>query len=354
MTEVKASASSPDPVPAQEPAALGVTTPPAVVTPAKRGGLVEWLWRGKALREARSFRTQLPAAEREALAHALVARELADRAHDPVDPLRSGSSLGLAVSLYREAAYWALLAQDSAYQGATLATLFEKVPEDLLSFAAGGGEALDEVRRALVQRSFVETAQLPREQLPRDARVARDFVEALLRRKLEPEQRVARLLWQRGIRLSASVLLLAALLVGGWLGFERLRLGPDLAAGKPWRASSSLFTCTPALHRCESANTDIFFHTQEEKDPWVEIDLGKQTSFNRLEVVNRADCCPDRAVPLVAEVSGDRTKWREVSRRTETFSVWNARFAPQTARYLRLRVPRRSILHLEKVTIRNG
>jgi len=320
----------------------------------RRGGLVEWLWRGNALREARSFRRQLPAAEREALTHALVARELADRAFDPIDPLRSGSSLGLSVSLYREAGYWALLAQDSAYRGATLSELFQTVPEELLIFAAGGSEALAEVRRALVQRSFVETAQLPREQLPLDARVARDFVDVLLRRKLEPERRVGRLLLQRGVRLSGSVLLLAVLLVAGWFGIDRLRLGPDLAAGKPWRASSSLYTCTPGVRRCEAVNADIFFHTEEEKNPWVEFDLGKETTFDRIEVRNRADCCPDRAVPLVVEVSRDRKQWREISRRTQTFSVWTARFAPQTARYVRLRVPRRSLLHLEKVTIRNG
>lgn len=345
---------APAPSPAAEPAATPPPAAPVAAASPKRGGFIEWFWRGRALREARSFRQQLPVSEREALARALTARELADRAHDPIDPLRSGSSLGLSISLYREAAYWALRAQDGAYQGATLAALFESVPEELLSFAAGGDAGLSEVRRALVQRSFVETAELPREQLPREARVAQDFVEALLRRKLEPERRVGRLLWQRGTRLSGLLLLLAALFVGGWLSTQRLRLGPDLAAGKPWRASSSLYTCTPALHRCESVNTDVFFHTQEEKDPWVEIDLGANTRFDRIEVTNRSDCCPDRAVPLVAEVSRDRTSWREVSRRTETFSVWEARFAPQNVRYVRLRVPRRSLLHLEKVTVRNG
>src|SRR6478735_11558891 len=89
--------------------------PPA--PPAK--GLGEWLTRRQALRDARAFRSQLPADERLALERALRANELADRAYDPVDPLRSGSSLALSISLYREAAYWALLAQ-GVPQGATL------------------------------------------------------------------------------------------------------------------------------------------------------------------------------------------------------------------------------------------
>ena len=37
--------------------------------------------------------------------------------------------------------------------------------------------------------------------------------------------------------------------------FQRLTLKPDLAAGKPWRASSSLDTCRPQEHYCASART---------------------------------------------------------------------------------------------------
>lgn len=315
--------------------------------------VLEWFSRSQALAEARAFRTRLPAAEREALQHALVAQELADRALEPVDPLRNGSSLGLAVSLYREAAYWALAAQSSEHQGSTLAELFTRTPQDLLERAAGGAEQLAEVRRALVERSFVETAALPRELLPEEAERARSFVQALLERRLAPEARVHRLLLQRYVRCGAVLLLLVAGLVVAFTVAQKFRKGPDLAQGKPWRASTSTDVCHPARRRCAGVTTGMFFTTAEEVDPWLEIDLGRPMTFNQVEVENRDDCCPDRVVPLVVEVGNDQKTWREVARRQDTFSAWEAQIASQNARYVRLHVPRRTILHLNKVAVRN-
>jgi hypothetical protein len=315
-------------------------------------GIFEWFWRGKSLKQARAALHEEPPLQQARLRRARAALELADRAYDPIDPLRAGSSLALSVSLYREAAYWALLAQDESYAGRTLAELFEQLPVELLEHAAGGAMALREVRQALVERSFVETAELPLEALPRDALLAREFAHALVARRLEAGQRVGRLQLQRGARTFGLLLLATATIWGTVAGVQRLTLQPDLAAGKPWRASSTLDTCRPQEHLCAGAKTDMFFSTVEEKNPWFELDLGRRTRFSVVEVTNRSDCCPDRAVPLVVEVGNDRQKWHEVARRTETFATWKASFAPQEARYVRLRVPRRTHLHLEKVVVR--
>jgi len=127
-----------------------------------------------------------------------------------------------------------------------------------------------------------------------------------------------------------------------------IHLKPSLTEGRPWRASSTLDVCKPQEHWCADAVTDIFFCTTDENDPWVEFDLGDRKTFSRLVVKNRSDCCPDRAVPLALEVSDDRTSWREVARRNDTFSTWRAEFPATRARYARLRVLRRSILHLDR------
>jgi hypothetical protein len=292
--------------------------------------------------------------EQTRLAHAQRALELADRAFDPVDPLTSGSSLALAISLYREAAYWALTAQDANVSGTTLAAVMAEAPAELLETAAGSPEKLTDLKLALVGRSFVETADLAAELLPRDATLARDFVHALIARKIEPEARLGRLLLQRTVRTFGALAILLALVTTLFVVIQRSRLQPDLAAGKPWRASSSYETCKPQEHTCGSARTDIFFHTVEEQEPWVEIDLKAPAGFSVVEVTNRSDCCPDRAVPLVVEVSNDQQKWREVARRTDTFAEWRAKFKPQKARYVRLRALRRTLLHLEKVAVRAG
>jgi hypothetical protein len=322
---------------------------PAVARPR---GFFEWFWRGKSLRQVRGYRTTLPTVEQRRLNHAERALELADRALDPVDPLRSGSSVALSISLYREAAYWALLAQSEEYHGATLAEVFQVVPPALLESAAGSPERLTDVKLALVDRSFVETADLAADLAAADAGLARDFVHALIRFKLEPATRVGRLLLQRAVRCIGFLLVLAGVVTGVVLGVERATRKPDLVPGKPWRASSSLETCKPAEHYCASAHTDIFFHTLEEQEPWVEFDLGSPVSFSVVEVTNRSDCCPDRAIPLVVEVSNDQNTWREVARRKEAFSDWRAKFSPQKARYVRLRALRRTLLHLEKVSVR--
>ena len=347
------SAPEPQPGAAAEAAVNAPAPTPAATSPAPRG-FFEWFWRGKSLRIARAHRTQLPFVEQTRLKHALAALEMADRAYDPVDPLRAGSSLGLSISLYREAVYFALLAQSEDFNGHDLAAVFASVPAELLEFAAGGHEELRAVKLALAERNFVDTAALPMETLPHDAKISREFAHALVRKKLLPEARVGSLLLQRAARTFGLTLLIVALVVAAVAEYQRLTLKPDLAAGKPWRASSSLDTCKPQEHYCASAHTDIFFCTTDEQNPWVEIDLGKPTAFSSLEITNRSDCCGERATPLAAEVSLDQKKWHEVARRHDSFSTWSPKFKQQNARYVRLRALRRTILHLEKVAVRAG
>ena len=56
-------------------------------------------------------------------------------------------------------------------------------------------------------------------------------------------------------------------------------------------------------------------------------------------------------MPLVVEASPDQKTWTEVARRTEVFETWQPKFAKQNARFLRLRVDRKSWLHLERVAV---
>lgn len=345
-------------VPAEQPSLPETPKPepqPAEAKPAParaaRGGLFEWLWRGRALAEARGWFRALPEAEQRRLQRAQVAAELADRALDPIDPLRAGSSTHLAISLYREAAYWALLAQDARLDAADLRGALAVTPAGYLEFAAGGSEGLEKVRAVLVDKSFVQSsADLPEIQ-ESEARIARDFVHALLRDKTAPQQRIGEVLLERWARTLSVVLVLAAAAIGVTLAVQKVNRAPDLAAGKPWRASSSLDTCRPAEHMCAGARTDIFFHTVEEKDPWLEIDLGFPQKISVVEITNRSDCCPERAVPLAIEISNDRNSWREVIRHKETFSVWRAEFPTRTARYVRMRALKRTLLHFEAVKI---
>lgn len=93
----------------------------------------------------------------------------------------------------------------------------------------------------------------------------------------------------------------------------------------------------------------LFFHTAEEENPWVEIDLGSVKEIERVRVENRDDVGADRCLPLVVEL-GDRDRhFHEVARRGAAFDRWTASFPKQQARYVRLSVPRKTLFHLKNV-----
>lgn len=314
----------------------------------------DWWWRGAALARARAWQAQAePPPEAVHLQRAAAALEWADRALDPIDPLRSGSSLPLALSLYRQAVYWTLLARGGALPespAGELGAMLAATPRAALLDAAGSEAELTMLTTLLATQSFIDDARASLAMLEPQLRAVRRFAHALLLR-VEPTRAVERLLWQRRVRI--GWLLLA---FGGAFAFVamtgRLWQGRDLAEGRPWRISSTLLECHPQRSECGGQTTDILFHTAEEKGPWFEIDLGAARKFALIEVENRKDCCADRAVPLVLEVSDDRARWREVARRGDPFESWRARFEPVSARFVRARVGRRSVLHLERVSVR--
>ena len=305
-----------------------------------------WFWRGSELAQARQALRDVSAETRASLKRAEAALELADRAVNPIDPLRAGPSLPLSLSLYREAAYWALAAQDSSATPRDLNEAFALTPPDVLVHAAGGEGGLAAVQAALLTKTFRETAKDTVEQQKRDAHEAHAFVEHLVTRQLGPERRVGRALVQRSVRSGLAAVFLISVSVTVVTLVIGATAGPDLAAGKPWHVSST----NPSV--AKASDHEYLFHTQEEEDPWFEIDLKVPTQFAKVEVTNRRDCCPERAAPAIIEVSNDQKRWKEVSRRSDSYSKWTAKFAPVTARYVRVRVPRRSTLHLASVAVR--
>jgi hypothetical protein len=112
-----------------------------------------------------------------------------------------------------------------------------------------------------------------------------------------------------------------------------------------------MFDCHPEQGECGGVKTRIFFHTKDEENPWLRYDLGSKTYVSGLRIENRQDQEQARAVPLVVEVSDDGAGFKQVARREDEFSVWKPSFPKVSARYVRLRVARRSMLHLDDVEI---
>lgn len=317
------------------------------------GGLLEWLLRRGALRGARESLPARASRFHQTRERARVACELADRLVDPVDPLRSGNGMPLAIDLYRQAIYWSLCAlfgaSPEAQQPSTLCSAALSAHGAWLAPDLRTREALT----ALLSDdfSFIAIAALGDKALAELARDARAVAKSSLEALEGPERRVQQLAFQRALRLSVCFVCVSLLAFGTLRVRAWNQLRPNLATGKAWRTSSTRYVCEPAIGLCGGKSTAIFFHTNEEPNPWIEYDLGTVMRFSRVYVRNRNDAAPDRAIPLVVEVSSDRDHWKTRARQRETFTTWTAKFAPVWARYVRLRVARRSLLHLEEVRV---
>ncbi len=272
----------------------------------------EWLFARRAIAAATTASAERPGAARRARAAALLAAS--DRFATPAVVARAQGDI--AEALLHEAAREAIAARDESAPTPTF--------EEALS-ALG---------------------------LPTGA--SPQLLERAIRATLADESGVAaisRLRTHARVRLGGVFALLVSVIVGGIFAAHGYRAWRDLARGKPWSTSSSAMTCEPARHRCGTASTDILFHTKEEDNPWFQVDLGAARRITKVEIRNRRDCCPDRAIPLVVETSLDGAQWIEVGRRTDSFFEWTAQFPPREARFVRARALRVTILHLRGLRV---
>jgi hypothetical protein len=302
-------------------------TAPPPEAPAQQptsGASFGWFERWLGAAQIEAARSRLWPAERLRVARRAAAHlEAARHALDPANPLGWGEEEAVATSLLREAARLALLA--AGEEDGSLEELLQR---------RGGPAGL----RLLLEPGPRSTEQLAALHAQIDALLTEPLLGP---RELQVAER------RRLLRVGLLAAVGLALVVG-LFGVKKT----NLAQGKPWRTSSSAFACKPQEHQCGGARTDILFHTKEENSPWFEVDLGQPTAFSEVLIKNRSDGFQDRASPLVVEVSDNRTAWREVARKVEVFRSWKALTPGARARYLRVRVDRRSTLHLESVEVR--
>ena len=317
--------------------------------------VVEWFWRGAALDE-RLRALPKPSDRAVILAQrSRVSAVIARGALTPAEPYEISAG-AIACELYRQAAYWALCAlsdRSAEAVGASSADrIWDELDERLVSELTDEVAKSESLQVALRAGSFVYFAELePGEQLELSVGLRR-VADGLIARLNQRTQALRVVYVQRGWRLGLLVVLVLGV-VQGFLRFREVREEhSDLAVGKAWRASSKFETggCKSPEQEC-AGNTGYFFHTAEEQDPWLEIDLKSTQTFSKVEVDNRTDCCFERAVPLVVEVSADRRSWQPIARRETGFSTWRASFPAVHARWVRVRTPRQTFLHLARVKV---
>jgi SAM-dependent methyltransferase len=103
------------------------------------------------------------------------------------------------------------------------------------------------------------------------------------------------------------------------------------------------------------------FHTSEEDEPWWMVDLGMIESVSEVVVYNRIDggAPTAKAVGIMIAVSCDGVGWHTVyvgeDRRpfggADGHPLWVSFKQPMSAKYVRLSLPGRTMLHLDEVEI---
>jgi hypothetical protein len=302
---------------------------------------VEWIFVTDALREARARFRRDEAARGAALQQARLLAEIAGRIAEPAEPLPPGNRVPVIMRVLRDGVALALTAgkpgaEPAAAAAASTTPPVIEAPELALTWNATPDGVLRDAAENPDELSAVKAALLPGASptLVTDEAVARTraFLERLLWNADAPRRRV-------------EVLVVLALLA---VGIRVALHGKNLLEGKPFTVSSNWAGCA-ADPSCDGV---LLFHTNNENEPWVIFDLQKPTTIHEIDVTNRQDSYQERALPLVAEVSSDRQHWKEVGRRTEPFTSWTDSFPPTSARYIRLKVPRVSTLHLKAVEAR--
>ncbi len=69
----------------------------------------------------------------------------------------------------------------------------------------------------------------------------------------------------------------------------------DLASGKKWTASSKTEIWATSGKITNGPRDQVLFHTKEEESPWFMVDLEAPTKIASVDVLNRQDCCGERA-----------------------------------------------------------
>jgi hypothetical protein len=127
---------------------------------------------------------------------------------------------------------------------------------------------------------------------------------------------------------------------------EPVQTEPTFKASSAW---GSFLTTGVLGHR--SGKEDLLFHTEEEAEPSVIVELHRAMTVRRVVVTNSTDCCSERVIPLAIDVKTGPNAWKTVAQNDGNFVTWEAEFAPTTTRAVRLHVPRRTMLHLYDIRI---
>jgi hypothetical protein len=287
-----------------------------------------------------------PARQRERL-RALV-RAARERAFVADAALEDGHAAS-AVVLYREAALLFMEArvvgespepspEGAAEVGARFAMLPARRP------SPGGPTALE----ALLAPASPVPAVVDEEVAER-ARATVRWLASLVEPRDRAELRAV------GAVRGVAVALVAASLLAWWV--SPLFAKRNVALHKPVRVSAVFpdASSSPAgLTDGVIAGAPYGVHTGIAEASWVEVDLLRVYSIDKIKIYNRGDGFGDDGLPMTLQVSEDGRAFKDVETRTTTFeqtAPWIAKGHGRAARYVRVRGARGKYVALSELEV---
>lgn len=274
-----------------------------------------------------------PSPSKQQLVQAKLFAEAARRVARPFDAFPEGDVAEVLLVLWQKAArlsYSAALEPSSPLMG--------ELAREAMLRAAGSPAQL-----AAIESLLAHSAQDSGIGMSASAEALANFTRRLIVELERPDRDAARQRWRRARRYAA--LGVGLLGVAALVYFAFLR-PPNLV-------KSAVRTLSSQAGPCENGGCGTAtFHTKEERDPWVRYDFGSPKQLHSIAIVNRTDCCYDRAVPLTIETSDDGVHWTTQEVVEKPFVSWSGKLNVR-ARYVRLHAVGRVVyLHLREVVIR--
>lgn len=124
---------------------------------------------------------------------------------------------------------------------------------------------------------------------------------------------------------------------------------PDLGLTARYRVSSTI-AGLPQNGVGTYARGEVFFHTDLQARPYIDLDFGRPIRVRQVRIQNRRDCCGERALPLdvkAVEKNGERF----LCQRRAPFDSWTCQAGRVRTSRLRIEVPGTSMLHLRSIEV---
>lgn len=124
---------------------------------------------------------------------------------------------------------------------------------------------------------------------------------------------------------------------------------PDLGLMARYRVSSTI-AGLPQKGIGTYARGEVFFHSNLEMRPHIDLDFGRPIRVRKVRIENRRDCCGERALPLDVKAVGKNGE-RFLCQRRAPFDSWTCQAGGVRTSRLRIEVPGTSMLHLRSIEV---